>query len=201
MGMGEPLYNYENISKALKIIMDEDGVCFSKKRITLSTSGVVPMIEQCGQELGVNLAISLHAPNDALRTSIIPLNNKYPLGDLMNVCRTYPGTEKGHKITFEYVMLKGVNDSDQNAKELINLIKGIPCKINIIPFNSWPGSGFERSTSMRIKEFSSILEKAGYMAPIRRPRGEDIFAACGQLKSESKRIVKHKRDPFNFENV
>lgn len=201
MGMGEPLYNYDNVAKALKILMDEDGTSFSKKRITLSTSGVVPMIEQCGKELGVNLAISLHGTNDTLRTSIIPLNNKYPLKELMDVCRNYPGTEKGNKITFEYVMLKDVNDSNQNAQELIKLIKGIPSKINIIPFNSWPGSGFERSPLARIKEFCSILEKAGYMAPIRKPRGEDILAACGQLKSESKRIVKHKRDPFAFENV
>lgn len=204
MGMGEPLYNYENVSKALKIVMDDDGVGFSKKRITLSTSGVVPMIIQCGEELGVNLAISLHAPTDELRTSIIPLNKKYPLSELMDACRNYPGTEKGHKITFEYVMMKDVNDSDLHAKQLMNLIRGIPSKVNLIPFNPWPGSGFERSTSERIREFSSLLEKSGYMAPVRRPRGEDILAACGQLKSESKRIVKHKKeahDPFAFENA
>ncbi len=201
MGMGEPLYNYENVAQALKIIMDEDGLWFSKKRITLSTSGVVPMIEQCGKELGVNLAISLHAPNDDLRTKIIPLNNKYPLKELIDVCRNYPGTEKGQRITFEYVMLKDVNDSESHARELIRLIKGIPSKINLIPFNPWPGSGFERSTSARIKEFSALLEKAGYASPIRRPRGEDILAACGQLKSESKRVVKHKRDPFDFEKA
>jgi 23S rRNA (adenine2503-C2)-methyltransferase len=199
MGMGEPLYNYDNVAKALKIIMDENGLWFSKRRITLSTSGVVPMIEQCGRELGVNLAISLHAPNDALRTQIIPLNNKYPLNELMNVCRTYPGTEKGERITFEYVMLKDVNDSPDHARELIRLIRGIPSKINLIPFNPWPGSGFERSSSARIREFSALLENAGYASPVRRPRGDDILAACGQLKSESKRIVKHKRDPFSFE--
>ena len=199
MGMGEPLYNYDNVSQALRIIMDEEGLCFSKKRITLSTSGVVPMIEQCGRELGVNLAISLHAPNDELRTKIIPLNNKYPLAELINVCKTYPGTEKGQKITFEYVMLKDINDSDIHARELIRLIKGIPSKINLIPFNPWPGSDFERSTHARIQAFSALLEKAGYASPVRRPRGEDILAACGQLKSESKRILKHKRDPFEFE--
>lgn len=190
MGMGEPLYNYDNVAKSLKICMDEDGLSISKRRITLSTSGVVPQIVQCGEELGVNLAISLHAPNNGLRSSIMPINNKYPLEDLLDACRSYPGTSENRKITFEYVMLAGVNDSDDCAHELVNILYGIPAKVNIIPFNKWPNSDFECSSRNRIMAFARILEERGLDAPIRRTRGEDILAACGQLKSESQRIKK-----------
>ena len=201
MGMGEPLYNYENVAKALKIMMDDEGLFFSRRKITLSTSGVVPFIDQCGEELNVRLAISLHAPNNELRSEIMPLNKKYPLEELMAACRRYPGAIKGERITFEYVMLKDVNDKPLHAKQLISLIKGIPAKINLIPFNAWPGAIYERSTRESIDAFAALLEKAGYTSPIRRPRGEDILAACGQLKSESQRIKKHKttHDPFAFE--
>lgn len=187
MGMGEPLYNYENVAKALKICMHPDGLGISKRHITLSTSGVVPQIEKCGEELGVNLAISLHAPNDAIRSEIMPINNKYPLADLLNACRSYPGVSAMRRITFEYVMLDGVNDSDENARQLAKILVDIPCKINLIPFNAWEKSGFVCSPMGRIESFASILESAGYEAPIRRPRGRDILAACGQLKSESQR--------------
>jgi 23S rRNA (adenine2503-C2)-methyltransferase len=190
MGMGEPLYNYENVAKALKICMDEEGLCISKRRITLSTSGVVPQIIQCGEELNVNLAVSLHAPNDELRTQIMPINNKYPLAELLDACRNYPGVSEMRRITFEYVMLKDVNDSDAQALELVQLLQGIPCKINLIPFNPWTGSGFETSTEERVEKFARILERAGYDAPVRRPRGRDILAACGQLKSASIRVKK-----------
>ncbi len=190
MGMGEPLYNYDNVAKALKICMDEDGLSISKRRITLSTSGVVPQIVQCGEELGVNLAISLHAPNNELRSSIMPINNKYPLEELLEACRQYPGASENRKITFEYVMLAGVNDSDDCAHELVNILYGIPAKVNIIPFNKWPNSDFECSSRNRIMAFARILEERGLDAPIRRPRGEDILAACGQLKSESARLKK-----------
>lgn len=188
MGMGEPLYNYDNIAKALKIIMDGEGIAISKRRITLSTSGVVPMIERCGQELGVKLAISLHAVNDELRSQIMPLNRKYPLAELMDACRNYPGLSNARRITFEYVMLKGVNDRDEDAYGLIKLLKGIPAKVNLIPFNKWDGAPYECSDWDRIERFGKILMKAGYASPIRRPRGRDISAACGQLKSESQRI-------------
>ncbi|HYD17968.1 MAG TPA: 23S rRNA (adenine(2503)-C(2))-methyltransferase RlmN, partial [Patescibacteria group bacterium] len=187
MGMGEPLYNYDNVAKALKICMDEEGLGISKRRITLSTSGVVPQIVQCGEELNVNLAISLHAPTNELRSAIMPINNKYPLDALLAACRNYPGLSENRRITFEYVMLKDVNDSDENARALTGLLRGIPSKINIIPFNSWPGSGYECSTPERIDSFARILEEAGYDAPVRRPRGRDILAACGQLKSASQR--------------
>lgn len=193
MGMGEPLYNYENVAKALKIIMDDQGISLSKRRITLSTSGVVPMIRQCGEELGVNLAISLHAVRNDLRNVLVPLNKKYPLEDLLQACRNYPGISSARRITFEYVMLKDVNDSNSDAKELVRLIRGIPAKINLIPFNPWPGSSFERSTPKRIAEFAEIVYQAGYASPVRTPRGEDILAACGQLKSESQRVAKHKK--------
>jgi 23S rRNA (adenine2503-C2)-methyltransferase len=188
MGMGEPLYNYANVAKALKICMDEDGLGISKRRITLSTSGVVPQIVQCGEELGVNLAISLHAPTDELRSSIMPINNKYPLKDLLDACLNYPGLSDVRRITFEYVMLKDVNDRDEDARNLVKLLRDIPCKINIIPFNPWPGSGYECSDEARIADFARILENAGYDAPVRRPRGRDILAACGQLKSASVRL-------------
>lgn len=190
MGMGEPLYNYDNVAKALRICMDEDGLGISKRRITLSTSGVVPQIVQCGEELNVNLAISLHAPNDALRSDIMPINNKYPLSALLEACRNYPGLSDVRRVTFEYVMLKDVNDKDEHARELCALLKGIPCKINLIPFNVWPGSGFTCSDASRIESFARILEKAGYDAPVRKPRGRDILAACGQLKSASVRVKK-----------
>ena len=187
MGMGEPLYNYQNVAKALIICMDEDGMGISKRRITLSTSGVVPQIVECGEELNVNLAISLHAPNDELRSSIMPINNKYPLADLLDAVRDYPGLSTVRRVTFEYVMLRDVNDSDDLAHELARLLDGVPCKINLIPFNSWPESGYECSDPARIDSFAHILERAGYDAPVRRPRGRDILAACGQLKSESQR--------------
>lgn len=188
MGMGEPLYNYENVARALEIAMDEEGLGLSKRRITLSTSGVVPLIQKCGEELGVNLAISLHATTDEQRSAIMPINNKYPLAQLLQACRDYPGTGEHRRITFEYVMLRDVNDSDDDARRLVDLLKDIPSKINIIPFNSWPGSGFECSDGVRIKSFAAILEAAGLDAPVRRPRGRDILAACGQLRSESQRI-------------
>ncbi len=190
MGMGEPLYNYDNVAQALKICMDADGLNISKRRITLSTSGVVPQIRQCGEELNVNLAISLHASNDELRSNIMPINNKYPLAELLDACRTYPGISENRRVTFEYVMLKDVNDSDDQARELAELLDGIPCKINLIPFNPWTGSGYETSTDERVNKFARILENAGYDAPVRRPRGRDILAACGQLKSESVRVRK-----------
>ncbi len=188
MGMGEPLYNYDNVAKALKICMDEEGLGISKRRITLSTSGVVPQIVQCGEELNVNLAISLHASTDELRSSIMPINNKYPLADLLDACRNYPGLSDIRRITFEYVMLKDVNDTDDDARKLAALLQDIPCKVNIIPFNAWPGSGYECSTEERIASFARILEAAGYDAPVRKPRGRDILAACGQLKSASQRV-------------
>lgn len=190
MGMGEPLYNYLNVKNALKIIMDPAGLAVPARKITLSTSGVVPNIKKCGEELGVNLAISLHAVTNELRDKIMNINHKYPLEELMAACRAYPNVTKHHRITFEYVLLKGVNDSPADARQLVKLIKGIPAKVNLIPFNPWPGSAFECSTPQAIKTFSNILEQAGYMSPVRRPRGQDIFAACGQLKSESERVKK-----------
>lgn len=187
MGMGEPLFNYDNVAKALKIIMDGEGIAISKRRITLSTSGVVPMIEKCGEELGVNLAISLHAVNDELRDEIVPLNKKYPIEVLLDACRRYPAASNARRITFEYVMLKGINDSDAEAHELVRLLKGIHAKVNLIPFNPWPGAPYECSSNNRIHAFADILNEAGYSSPIRTPRGRDIFAACGQLKSDSER--------------
>ncbi len=194
MGMGEPLYNYQNVAKALTICMHPDGLGISKRHITLSTSGVVPQIKQCGEELGVNLAISLHAPDDELRSSIMPINNKYPLSELLDSCRNYPGVSTMRRITFEYVMLDGVNDSAEQATQLGKILTGIPCKINLIPFNSWEGSGYICSPMSRIEEFARILEEAGYDAPIRHPRGRDILAACGQLKSASQRVKKDQAE-------
>lgn len=194
MGMGEPLYNYDNVAKALKICMDPDGLCISKRRITLSTSGVVPQISQCGAELGVNLAISLHATTDEQRGALMPINNKYPLAELLDACRNYPGASEQRRITFEYVMLRDVNDTDEDARRLARLLRDVPAKINLIPFNVWPGSGFECSAPERISAFAAILEKAGYDAPVRRPRGRDILAACGQLKSESQRTRKNREE-------
>lgn len=187
MGMGEPLYNFENVSKALTIIMDHQGISLSKRRITLSTSGVVPMMQRCGDELGVNLAVSLHAVRNDTRDVLVPLNKKYPIEQLIDACRHYPGTNNARRITFEYVMLKGVNDTDADARELLRLIRGIPAKINLIPFNPWPGVSFECSTPERISAFADIVYRAGYASPVRTPRGRDILAACGQLKSESQR--------------
>ncbi len=193
MGMGEPLYNYENVRKALKIIMDPEGISLSRRKITLSTSGVVPMMNACGQELGVNLAVSLHGTNDELRNKLVPLNKKYPLAMLLEACRNYPGTNNARRITFEYVMLKDVNDSVQEAKALVKLIGGIPAKVNLIPFNPWPGSPYERSTDAQIDAFAQVVMRAGYASPVRSPRGEDILAACGQLKSESVKLKKSMR--------
>ena len=187
MGMGEPLFNYENIATALKIIMDPEGLSLSKRRITLSTSGVVPLIKQCGEELGVNLAISLHAVTNELRDILVPINRKYPLAELVQACKTYPGANNARRITFEYVMLKGINDSVADAKELIRLVKGIPAKFNLIPFNAWPGAPYTCSTVNTIQTFSKILNEGGFSSPIRQPRGRDILAACGQLKSMSQR--------------
>ena len=185
MGMGEPLYNYENVATALKIVMDHEGLSLSRRKITLSTSGVVPMIARCGEELGVNLAISLHAVTDALRDVLVPLNKKYPLAALLDACRSYPGSSNARRITFEYVMLKDVNDSPAEAKELVRLLAGIPAKVNLIPFNPWPGAPYERSSEAAISRVADIVNAAGYSAPVRTPRGEDIMAACGQLKSAS----------------
>lgn len=186
MGMGEPLYNFKNVSKALKIIMNSDGINISKRRITLSTSGVVPMIEECKKELGVSLAISLHAVSNDVRDMIMPINKKYPIEELLEACRGY-SDGNNRRITFEYVMLAGINDSDQDAMELVKLLKGIPAKVNLIPFNPWPGSVFECSSNNRIYSFAKIIKEAGYSSPIRKPRGADILAACGQLKSDSEK--------------
>ncbi len=185
MGMGEPLYNYENVARALTIAMDPDGFALSRRRITLSTSGVVPMIRQCGEELGVNLAISLHAVTDDLRDELVPLNRRYPIAELLQACRDYPGSSNARRITFEYVMLKGVNDSTADAHALVRLLKGIPAKVNLIPFNPWPGAPYECSSNNAIRRFSEIVMAAGYSSPVRTPRGQDIMAACGQLKSDS----------------
>ncbi len=189
MGMGEPLYNFDHVKTALQIVMDPEGIALSRRRITLSTSGVVPMIERCGAEIGVNLAISLHAVRDDVRTQIMPINNKYPLAELLAACRDYPGVSNARRITFEYVMLKDINDSDADARELVRLLRAynIPAKVNLIPFNPWPGAEYERSTNDRIKRFSNIVFESGISAPVRTPRGEDILAACGQLKSESEK--------------
>ena len=185
MGMGEPLFNYDNVAKAIQIAMDPEGFSISRRRITLSTAGVAPMIERCGAELGVNLAISLHAVEDDLRDEIMPINRKYPLAQLLEACRRYPRASNARRITFEYVMLKGVNDSPADAKALVQLIAGIPAKINLIPFNAWPGAPYECSSPEAIEQFAAIVNKAGYSAPVRAPRGRDILAACGQLRSES----------------
>jgi len=187
MGMGEPLYNYDNVAAALKIVMDPEGLAISRRKITLSTSGVVPVIARVGAELGVNLAVSLHAVTDELRNRLVPLNRKYPIAELLDACRSYPGSSNARRITFEYVMLKGVNDSPAEARELVRLLQGIPAKVNLIPFNPWPGAPYECPTDAAIAAFSEIVFNAGYSAPVRTPRGRDISAACGQLKSESVR--------------
>jgi 23S rRNA (adenine2503-C2)-methyltransferase len=187
MGMGEPLYNYEATAKALLILMDHEGVALSRRRITLSTSGVVPMMDRCGAELGVNLAVSLHAVRDELRDVLVPLNRKYPIAELLAACRRYPGATNARRITFEYVMLDGVNDSEAEAHELVRLLDGIPAKVNLIPFNPWPGSPYKTSKPEALRRFAEVLNEAGFSSPIRRPRGRDILAACGQLKTESER--------------
>ncbi|TIN21554.1 MAG: 23S rRNA (adenine(2503)-C(2))-methyltransferase RlmN [Mesorhizobium sp.] len=193
MGMGEPLYNFEAVKKALLIASDGDGLSLSKRRITLSTSGVVPEIFRTGEEIGVMLAISLHATNDDLRDLLVPINKKYPLKELIAACRAYPGLSNAKRITFEYVMLKDVNDSIEDAKGLIKLLKGIPAKINLIPFNPWPGTNYQCSDWETIEKFADYINNAGYASPIRTPRGRDILAACGQLKSDSERMRKVDR--------
>lgn len=185
MGMGEPLYNFENVKAALQIVMDEEGIALSRRRITLSTSGVVPMMERCGEELNVDLAVSLHAVTDEIRNTLVPLNKKYPIEQLLAACRAYPGASNARRITFEYVMLKDVNDSDADARALVQLLKGIPAKVNLIPFNPWPGVAYECSSNNRIHAFARIVNDGGLSAPVRRPRGRDILAACGQLKSDT----------------
>jgi 23S rRNA (adenine2503-C2)-methyltransferase len=188
MGMGEPLYNFENVRDALEIFSDGDGLSLSRRRITVSTSGVVPEIERLGTEAGAALAISLHAVRDDLRDKLVPLNKKYPIKQLMQACRDYPGVSNARRITFEYVMLKGVNDSPGDARELVRLLKGVPAKINLIPFNPWPGAPYECSDWETIEKFSDIVFNAGYASPVRTPRGRDILAACGQLKSETEKL-------------
>ena len=187
MGMGEPLYNTDNVGDSLDIICDPEGLGIGRRRITVSTSGVVPQIGPMGERTRAMLAISLHAANDELRTQIMPINNKHPLSELMQACRDYPGLNNSRRITFEYVMLKGVNDSPKHAKQLIKLLRGIPAKVNLIPFNPWPGSEYECSDWETIETFADMVNSAGYASPIRTPRGRDIFAACGQLKSESEK--------------
>ena len=193
MGMGEPLYNFDNVRDAMKIAMDGEGISLSRRRITLSTSGVVPEIRKTAEEIGCLLAVSFHATTDAVRDGLVPINKKWNIETLLNALREYPRLSNSERITFEYVMLKGVNDSDEDARRLVRLIAGIPAKINLIPFNEWPGAPYARSDWARIEAFAHILYKAGYASPIRTPRGEDIMAACGQLKSESERARNPRR--------
>jgi 23S rRNA (adenine2503-C2)-methyltransferase len=193
MGMGEPLYNFEAVRDALHVASDGEGISLSKRRITLSTSGVVPNIARTGAEIGCMLAVSLHAVRDDLRDTLVPLNRKYPIAQLLEACRNYPGVSNARRITFEYVMLKGVNDSLSDAKALVRLLKGIPAKINLIPFNPWPGSTYECSDWEQIEKFSEIVFNAGYASPVRTPRGRDILAACGQLKSETEKLSARER--------
>ncbi len=193
MGMGEPLYNLDAVRDALLIVSDGEGIGISKRRVTLSTSGVVPNIERAGAEIGCMLAVSLHAVRDELRNVLVPLNRKYPIAQLLEACRNYPGVSNAKRITFEYVMLKGVNDSIEDAKALVRLLKGIPAKINLIPFNPWPGSKYECSDWEQIEKFSAVVFDAGYASPVRTPRGRDILAACGQLKSASEKLSARER--------
>ncbi|MGI9372804.1 MAG: 23S rRNA (adenine(2503)-C(2))-methyltransferase RlmN [Hyphomicrobiales bacterium] len=193
MGMGEPLYNFDNVKQAMEIVTDDAGLSLSRRRITLSTSGVVPEIERCGDEIGVMLAISLHATRDEIRNELVPLNKKYPISELLDACRNYPGVSNARRITFEYVMLKGVNDQVAHARELVRLLKGIPAKVNLIPFNPWPGSPYECSDWETIEAFAEVVNKAGYSSPVRTPRGRDIMAACGQLKSASEKLSAKER--------
>ena len=194
MGMGEPLYNFEAVRDAMRIVMDPEGISLSRRRITLSTSGVVPMIPRAGAEIGTLLAISLHATTDELRNELVPINRKWPLAELLAACRAYPRLSNAERITFEYVMLKGVNDSDADARRLVKLIAGIPAKVNLIPFNPWPGAPYERSSWERIEAFAEIVNRAGYASPVRTPRGEDILAACGQLKSATERARRSRAE-------
>ncbi|WP_340298031.1 MULTISPECIES: 23S rRNA (adenine(2503)-C(2))-methyltransferase RlmN [unclassified Roseobacter] len=194
MGMGEPLYNFNAVRDAMKIAMDGEGISLSRRRITLSTSGVVPEIARCAEEIGCMLAISFHATTDEVRDRLVPINKKWPIAELLEALRQYPKASNSERITFEYVMLKDVNDSDEDAHRLIKLIKGIPAKINLIPFNEWPGAPYQRSDWARIKRFADIIYKAGYASPIRTPRGEDIMAACGQLKSATERARKSRAE-------
>ncbi len=194
MGMGEPLYNYDNVAAAIRIVLDDQGLAISKRKITLSTAGVVPLIERCGAELGVGLAVSLHAVRDELRDQLVPLNRKYPIAELLAACRAYPGAHNARRITFEYVMLDGVNDSEADARELTRLLCDLPAKVNLIPFNPWPGAPFECSSKRAIARFAKILNDAGLSAPVRVSRGQDIMAACGQLKSASLRLRKTGRE-------
>jgi len=200
MGMGEPLYNFDAVKKALLIAADGDGLSLSKRRITLSTSGVVPQISRTGAEIGVMLAISLHAVHDDLRDVLVPINKKYPLEQLMAACRDYPGLSNARRITFEYVMLRDINDSLDDAKRLVQLLRGIPAKINLIPFNPWPGANYQCSSWSQIENFADIVNRAGYASPIRMPRGRDILAACGQLKSSSQRLRKVEREAIEEAN-
>ena len=196
MGMGEPLYNLDNVATAIEVISDGEGISLSRRRITVSTSGVVPEMQRLGEETSAMLAISLHATNNDLRDELVPINRKYPIAELLDACRAYPGVSNARRITFEYVMLKGVNDSDAEARELVRLLKRIPAKINLIPFNAWPDAPYECSDWDRIEAFAEIVNRAGYASPIRTPRGRDIFAACGQLKSTSikKRASEARRE-------
>jgi 23S rRNA (adenine2503-C2)-methyltransferase len=193
MGMGEPLYNFDHVKTAMDIVADGEGLSLSKRRITLSTSGVVPEIVRAGEEIGTMLAISLHGTTDEVRNKLVPLNKKYPIAQLLDACRNYPGLANSRRITFEYVMLKGVNDSVEDAKRLVQLLKSIPAKVNLIPFNPWPGTDYECSEWPVIERFAEILNKAGYASPVRTPRGRDIMAACGQLKSASERMRAKER--------
>ncbi len=195
MGMGEPLYNFEAVRDAMKIAMDDEGIALSRRRITLSTSGVVPEIARVGDEIGCLLAISFHATTDPVRDALVPINRKWNIAALLDACRAYPRLSNSERITFEYVMLKGVNDSDADARRLVKLIAGIPAKINLIPFNPWPGAPYERSDPDRIEAFGRIVNRAGYASPVRTPRGEDIMAACGQLKSASERARRLRPAP------
>jgi len=194
MGMGEPLYNTDNVRDAMKIAMDGEGIALSRRRITLSTSGIVPEIYRVGEEIGCMLAISFHATTHEVRDTLVPINRKHKIDELLQACRDYPRLSNSERITFEYVMLKGINDSDEDAHRLIKLIDGIPAKINLIPFNPWPGAPYERSSGNRIHRFADIVNAAGYASPVRTPRGEDIMAACGQLKSATERARKSKRE-------
>ena len=193
MGMGEPLYNFESVKAAVQIAADGEGIALSRRRITLSTSGVVPQIVRAGAEIGAMLAVSLHATTDAVRDKLVPLNRKYPIAELLAACRAYPGLSNARRITFEYVMLRDVNDSVADARRLVQLLRGIPAKVNLIPFNPWPGSPFACSDWDAIERFAEILNKAGYASPVRTPRGRDIMAACGQLKSASERLTARQR--------
>ena len=203
MGMGEPLYNFESVRDGILTMSDDAGISISKRKITLSTSGIVPKIKMAGDEIGSMLAISLHATNNDLRNEIVPINKKYPIEELLEACRNYPGLSNSKRITFEYVMLKGVNDSEAEARDLVKLISGIPAKINLIPFNSWPGSSYECSDWEQIEKFGDIVNRGGYASPIRTPRGEDISAACGQLKSDTKKVrasEKYKKELAKIES-